>query len=175
MRSVSNTALVACMCLSLSGCLGGAAGLVAGGGAWWANKEYDETVVKRELADEKNRYFAREHSKWQMDRVQLQRMRDEIGTDGVTISDINRRLLGGDLTRVIAIRSKIKDGVVTLSGNVPSEAVKRRALAIARAHPNVREVISNLRVVEVRIKSSELNDTNQFNRFERDDAPLGTK
>jgi len=151
-KIIVSIAFVICAPLLFSGCTG-VAGAAFGGGMFLADKEMDKSKTKRELADEKSRYLAREHAKWQMDRVQLERMKQELGFDGVILSDLNSRLISGELTRIVAINARSINGVVTLSGNVPSEAMKEKAIRIARSVRGVKQVVSDLQVKEVRIKS----------------------
>lgn len=71
------------------------------------------------------------------------------------LSEISRRFIGGELTKVIVIHPAVQDGVVTLNGTVPSQGVADRAVAITNSVPGVRKVVSRLEVHEVRIAPPE--------------------
>ena len=52
------------------------------------------------------------------------------------------------------VQYAVKNGVVTLSGEVNSEATRTRAEAVATAMPNVQQVVNDLQVTKNRKASS---------------------
>ena len=71
---------------------------------------------------------------------------DRSATDDVLFRTVQKQLLeDGDLKKV-AIAARVSKGVVTLSGAVPDEKLRDRALEIAQAAPGVVRVESRIEV-----------------------------
>lgn len=64
---------------------------------------------------------------------------------GITTS-VKSRFAADDTVKAYQIDVDTREGVVTLSGNVPSDAAKQRAVALARETDGVRNVVDNLTV-----------------------------
>ena len=130
---------------SLTGCLWGA---VAGSGAGYVfAKEAKKSKEKQTRAIE--RHAIREDR----EKREAEKQR-AISMDGRITSEINKKFIGGELTKVVAIHTFVQNGTVVLYGNVPSKSVADRAVDIARHIDGVRQVISKLVVVEVKIEAS---------------------
>ncbi len=135
------------LCLSLSGCFGALIGAAAGGtGAYFAKKEVDRSSTKESVAIAK-KVRREEREKYQ------QEINSNITNDMRVESAITKKMLSGGLTKVLSLHSVVKNGVVNLYGNVPSQGVADRAIDIARRQPGVKKVINNLVIVEVKISS----------------------
>jgi len=97
---------------------------------------------------------------WDIDRFRgIERPRDVIGTSGEAADATIRALEDGRLTTKIKAKMALddsvkaldlnvdtKDGVVTVKGEVRSEAEHQRALALARETAGVSKVIDQLKV-----------------------------
>ena len=68
-----------------------------------------------------------------------------IADDANTTTAINMNYVGDDLIRTFDIDVDTHDGVVTLTGTVPSREVEQRAVRLAQVS-GVRKVISHLRI-----------------------------
>ena len=64
---------------------------------------------------------------------------------GITTS-VKSNLAADDTVKAYQIDVDTQEGVVTLSGNVPSAAAKQRAVALARETDGVRNVVDNITV-----------------------------
>lgn len=64
---------------------------------------------------------------------------------GIT-HEVNRRLVRDPLVRAMDVEVITREGVVTLSGKVPTEAAVERASRVARSVPGVKSVRNRLRV-----------------------------
>ena len=64
---------------------------------------------------------------------------------GITTS-VKSSFAADDTVKAYQIDVDTREGVVTLSGNVPSEAARQRAVALARETDGVRNVVDNLTV-----------------------------
>ena len=64
---------------------------------------------------------------------------------GITTS-VKSRFAADDTVKAYQIDVDTRDGVVTLSGNVPTAAAKQQAVALARETDGVRNVVDNLTV-----------------------------
>lgn len=138
-----NILVIVILSLPLAGCF--TLGLAAGaGGAYVASKEFEKSQEKQKRAAEKDAVRSA-RAEWERERSKSS------GADAKTAAIINARLLGGELTKVITIHTLVRSGVVTLFGNVPSQKVAERAIEVARSMPGVKEVRSNLVVVEMQI------------------------
>lgn len=73
--------------------------------------------------------------------------------DNRITNELTRRLLGGDLTKIMIVHAVTEGGVVRLYGNVPHEVVAERAVETARRIPGVKRVESYLTVVEVELNT----------------------
>ncbi len=74
---------------------------------------------------------------------------DEIdlrATDAVLFRLIQKRLLDDDDLEDVAISARVSKGVVTLSGTVPNEELRERAIDIARDTPGVVSVESRIEI-----------------------------
>jgi len=67
-------------------------------------------------------------------------------TDDVLFRAVQKRLLEDDRLADVAISATVRDGVVTLAGEAPSEAVRDHALAVARDVPGVSDVRSHITI-----------------------------
>lgn len=68
-------------------------------------------------------------------------------SDDATISTrVKIALLGDQQTQLLRLDVRTVQGVVTLSGTVPSAAVERRAIAVARTVKGVKDVKSEIAV-----------------------------
>ena len=145
-NKILKVALLSSCALVISGCT--VAGTLASvGGSYLANREVKKAKSKNEEADDKFRNLAVAHVQWQEDRKELERLRNDKANNSV-ISELNRRYVGGELTKLIAVHASINsDGVVTLFGNVPSETVEARAIEVASEIPGVNGVISKIEVI----------------------------
>jgi osmotically-inducible protein OsmY len=72
-------------------------------------------------------------------------------TDAVLFRSVQKRLLEDDDLSGVAIAARVSKGVVTLSGTVPNEKLRDRAVEVARATPGVASV-ENLIEVQVAAK-----------------------
>jgi osmotically-inducible protein OsmY len=70
-------------------------------------------------------------------------------TDAAVSASVKTRLAADDAVKASAVRVTAVDHVVTLSGAVPSQAIKDRALAIARDTSGVSSVVDKLSVRDV--------------------------
>lgn len=66
--------------------------------------------------------------------------------DATITSEVKLKLAGDDLTDALDIDVDTKNGVVTLTGNVSSQAEADRAIQIARSVEDVTKVQSNLKI-----------------------------
>lgn len=71
---------------------------------------------------------------------------DRSATDIVLFRRVQKQLLDEDDLSEVAISVRVSEGVVTLSGSVPNEELRDRALEIARATPGVGQVESRIAV-----------------------------
>lgn len=70
----------------------------------------------------------------------------QIAADASITSTINTEYVKDDLVKARSINVDTYNGVVTLYGNVPNQAVADRAVSIARGVKNVRQVVSKLSI-----------------------------
>lgn len=144
---IVKTTLTLSLLLSLSGCFGALLGATAGGvGSYYAKKEID-TSSKRESVAVAKKVRREEREKYQKE------INENISNDLRLTSAITGKMLSGGLTKVISVHTVVKNGVVELFGNVPSQGVADRAIDIARRQPGVKRVVNNLVIVEVKITS----------------------
>ncbi len=142
---LARVVLLTCALLPLGGCLYAAAATAAGG-SWWATKEYTEGKHReREYFKKQGREQVEEEFKQRQ--AQLQKR----SGDEQAEYELVRALLGGGLTKVIAVQTSVSGGIVTLYGNVPSQVVADRAVEVARSVPGVSQVNSRLMVVQMDI------------------------
>ena len=67
-------------------------------------------------------------------------------TDAVLFRAVQKRLLEDDDLSDVAIAARVSNGVVTLSGSVPSAKLRDQAVEIARTTPGVGSVESRIEV-----------------------------
>jgi BON domain len=67
-------------------------------------------------------------------------------TDQTLTTDIQAKLYANDATKAAKINVAVKDGVVTLSGDVPSSDVELQAMKIANGAPGVRTVTDQMKL-----------------------------
>jgi hypothetical protein len=67
-------------------------------------------------------------------------------TDQNLTTDIQAKLYANDATKAAKINVAVKDGVVTLSGDVPSSDVELQAMKIANGAPGVRTVTDQMKL-----------------------------
>lgn len=77
---------------------------------------------------------------------QDERTAAQIATDASITSTINTRYVQDGMVKARTINVDTYNGVVTLYGTVPSQAVADRAVNIARGVKNVRQVVSKLSI-----------------------------
>ena len=81
----------------------------------------------------------------------LSEARTQVGlhaTDDLLFRTVQQALLEDAVLSDVAISAKVEDGVITLTGDVPSEAIRSHATRLAEGVPGVAEVRSQLRVPE---------------------------
>jgi hyperosmotically inducible protein len=66
--------------------------------------------------------------------------------DAAITASITSRYLTDPIVDALTIRVSTYDGVVTIQGSVKSQDIAMRAVALARATPHVRRVVSRLTV-----------------------------
>ena len=79
----------------------------------------------------------------------LAESREQVGlhaTDGLLFRKVQQALLEDEELKDVAVSARVDDGVVTLTGEVPDDATRERANAVARAVPGVAEVKTLLQV-----------------------------
>ena len=79
----------------------------------------------------------------------LTESREQVGlhaTDGLLFRKVQQALLEDEALSDVAVSAHVDDGVVTLTGEVPDDATRERANAVARAVPGVAEVKALLQV-----------------------------
>lgn len=69
-------------------------------------------------------------------------------SDAVVFRSVQRRLLEDEELEPVAISASVEEGVVTLAGEVPSEALRERAVELARETTGVVDVLSRIEVAE---------------------------
>jgi hypothetical protein len=69
-------------------------------------------------------------------------------TDAGITTDVTTSLAADEAVSAFDVNVDTNDGVVTLTGTVPSMAAKDRAVEIARSSDGVRDVVDNLRIGE---------------------------
>lgn len=67
-------------------------------------------------------------------------------SDALVFRSVQRRLLEDEALESVAITASVEDGVVTLAGRVPEEALRERALELARETAGVLDVVSRIEV-----------------------------
>jgi len=70
----------------------------------------------------------------------------QVVDDASITAAVKTKLAGEKLNTVTKIDVDTRNGIVTLTGNVDSEAMRQRVLEIARQVQGVQDVVSNLRV-----------------------------
>jgi hyperosmotically inducible periplasmic protein len=68
-------------------------------------------------------------------------------TDDVLFRSVQKALLEDDRLREVAIAASVRDGRVTLSGEVPNARLRDRAVDLAKKIPGVADVNSEIRVI----------------------------
>jgi len=71
---------------------------------------------------------------------------DRSATDDVLFRTVQKELLEDDDLSKVAISARVSKGVITLSGSVPNEKLRDRALEVARAAPGATKVESRIAV-----------------------------
>lgn len=145
MSKISNFLVVLILIFTLSGCFGAIFGATVGGaGAYYAKREFDKSDKRKKHAvEKKTRIEERE--------LFSRKVKDNVNKDDKISLELTKKMLGGGLTKIISMHTIVKEGVVTLYGNAPSQKVVDRAIDIARREQGVKKVVNNLVVVEVRI------------------------
>jgi len=70
----------------------------------------------------------------------------ERASDDVLFRAVQRRLLEDSKLADAAVTARVSSRVVTLTGEVANDALRKRAIAVAEAAPGVAQVVSELRV-----------------------------
>ncbi len=81
----------------------------------------------------------------------LTEARTQVGlhaTDELLFHKVQQALLEDEVLADVAVSAKVDDGVVVLSGNLPSEALRSHATLVAEGVPGVAEVRSLLTIPE---------------------------
>jgi len=78
--------------------------------------------------------------------LQREAVVDRSATDDVLFRAVQKLLLEDDDLAEVAIAARVSNGVVTLSGSVPSVALRDHAVELARAIPGVGSVQSRIEV-----------------------------
>jgi hypothetical protein len=134
---------LATLTLPFSGCVPLSVGAVAGTGAGYYLRGNIEEEKRKEVMQAADK-VKRENE------TELKRLRGS-DIDRRMQQDISTRMLSGGLTQVFSVQASVTNGRAVLSGTVPSRRVADRAVQIAQQTPGVKEVISNLYVVESEI------------------------
>jgi len=69
-------------------------------------------------------------------------------TDQALATDIQAKLYANDVTRAAAVKVAVADGVVTLSGDVPSADVALQAMSVANGTTGIKSVSNQMKVAE---------------------------
>lgn len=105
---------------------------------------------KREALRKSKAELEEELSDLEQARERLSELESEVGmsiTDDLLFRSVQSRLLGDDKLEPVAITASVNNAVVTLSGRVPSDALRERALEVARETPGVKRVEDRIQVV----------------------------
>lgn len=106
---------------------------------------------RRKELEEARQSFEAAQEKVAEARAELQKARRETAThasDALLFRSVQRRLLEDGELESVAVSASVEDGVVTLEGEVPSKAVRDRAVQVAKETAGVTEVVSRIRVAE---------------------------
>lgn len=74
---------------------------------------------------------------------------DKPVNDDLIYDQVRMKLAGDSVVKGGALTVEVKDGVVTLSGNVQAEKQKDKAVHLARGVKGVKSVVNNIKVVKV--------------------------
>jgi hyperosmotically inducible periplasmic protein len=66
--------------------------------------------------------------------------------DGLITDEVRLRLSGDAMVKGAHIEADTKDGVVTLTGEVPTEKLKERATRLTKKVKGVKSVVNNLKI-----------------------------
>lgn len=74
---------------------------------------------------------------------------DKPVNDDLIYDQVRLKLAGDSVVKGGALNVEVKEGVVTLSGNVQSEKQKDKAVHLARGVKGVKSVVNNIKVVKL--------------------------
>jgi hyperosmotically inducible protein len=74
---------------------------------------------------------------------------DKPVNDDLIYDQVRMKLAGDSVVKGGALNVEVKEGVVTLSGNVQSEKQKDKAVHLARGVKGVKSVVNNIKVVKL--------------------------
>lgn len=105
--------------------------------------------ARRQEVEEARKKLAKAEEDLSEARQRLEKARAEVeadATDTLVFRSVQRRLLDDPELEGVAIVAQVQGGVVTLSGDVPDEGLRKRAVEIARATPGVARVQDRIRI-----------------------------
>lgn len=118
-----------------------------------ARSEVDEAQAavdaKQAAADEAQSELANARERLKAAESRLADAKSEmagLSTDDLLFRAVQKRLLEDDELEKVAIAAKVDAGVVTLSGSVPEEDIRKHALEVARETPGVVSVVDQISI-----------------------------
>lgn len=113
-------------------------------------EKLEERVAERqETVDKAQAELQKAQSALNEARERVQKLQTELqdtATDEAIFRAVQLRLLEADKLSDVAIAARVNGGVVTLSGDVPNEGVRDRAVEVAKSVPGVAAVQSEIQV-----------------------------
>jgi osmotically-inducible protein OsmY len=106
--------------------------------------------ARRAEVEEARRELAAAEKELAEARRRLEEARAEVdadATDTLVFRSVQRRLLEEDDLEGVAISAQVKAGVVTLTGDVPDDEIRKRAVEVAEKTPGVARVQDRIRVL----------------------------
>lgn len=104
---------------------------------------------KREAVEAARRELEKARDELEQARERLAEAEERVGehaTDAVLFRSVQRRLLEDEKLENVAIAARVEQGVVELSGRVPSAKLRDRAVEVAKQASGVVRVESNIEV-----------------------------
>lgn len=159
MKLIIHTVIIIICIVALTGCASTVLGMVASaGGSYIATKELDEEKNTAPQTSLQKNYIRHPVNSFEVVTASEpiakapEIKKTPQNNDEQVTAIINNRFISGELTKVLAIQTQVKNGVVTLSGTVPNQVVADRAVSVARNISGVTEVVSNIKVLDVELK-----------------------
>lgn len=122
-----------------------------------ANEARSQVEVTRDAVQKREAEVQEAQQRLTEARADLRKAQDEVAkreatvdrnaTDAVLFRAIQKQLLEDRGLEGVAISASVRNGVVTLSGNVPEQQASDRAFEIAKAAPGVARVENRVKVV----------------------------